>query len=100
MFEFRSLLAPAAAAMLALPFGRQRGPEDKQVRAAYMFHGSGDPIAMVTSDEVPPVSADALEPIFVALREFVDTAVPGSRGLTITTPRSATMASSQSAGNM
>ncbi|MCI4371970.1 MAG: hypothetical protein L3J78_04905 [Thermoplasmata archaeon] len=87
MFETLSLLVPAAAALLALPFTRLRAPADAQVRAAYLFHASGDPLATIASDELPPVAPSELEPILGSVRGFVESAVPGSRGFTVTSTR-------------
>ena len=68
------LLVPAAAAMLALPFGmRVRAPtQNRQMRAVYLFHRSGDPLATVASDFVPAMAADQLGPVLEAVRTFVE----------------------------
>ncbi len=59
------LLAPAVAAMLALPFGMHlHAPaKDRQIRAVYLFHRTGEPIAMISSDHAPPFAPEQLEPL-------------------------------------
>ena len=83
------LLVPAAAAMLALPFGlHARAPaKDRQVRAVYLFHRTGDPIAMVATDHAPPIAAEQPEPIIWAVRDFVETNMPKSQGYDVTSMR-------------
>ncbi len=80
------LLVPAAAAMLALPFGMQvRAPtKDRQMRAVYLFHRTGEPIAMVAPDHAPPIAAEQLEPIIWTVRDFVETSMPKSQGYDVT----------------
>src|SRR5213594_2760366 len=53
------LAAPAAALMLALPFGMhpRTTAEDRQMRAVYLFHRTGEPIAMVAPRPRPSVRA-------------------------------------------
>jgi len=83
------LLVPAAAAMLALPFGMHvRAPaKDRQMRAVYLFHRTGEPIAMVAPDHAPPIAAQQLEPIIWTVRDFVETSVPKSQGYDVTSMR-------------
>jgi hypothetical protein len=83
------LLIPAAAVMLALPFGMHgRGPtKDRQVRAVYLFHRTGEPIAMVAPDYAPPIAAEQLEPIIWTVRDFVETSMPKSQGYDVTSMR-------------
>ena len=56
------LLVPSAAVMLALPFGmHSRGPSKaRHIRAVYLFHRTGEPIAMVAPDHAPPIAAEQL----------------------------------------
>lgn len=72
MFDLLPLLIPAAAAMLALPFGLRTHPEEKSVRAVYLFHRSGDPLATVAWENVAPFERTQLEPVLGAVREFVE----------------------------
>ena len=83
------LLVPAAAVMLALPFGmHSRGPgKDRHIRAVYLFHRTGEPIAMVAADHAPPIAADELEPIIWTVRDFVETSMPKSQGYAVTSLR-------------
>src|SRR5439155_23201593 len=76
------LLVPAAAVMLALPFGmHSRGPSKAcHIRAVYLFHLTGEPIAMVAPDHTPPIAAEQLEPIICTARHFVETSVPKRQG--------------------
>lgn len=74
------LLIPAAAAMLALPFGMRVRSEDVSVRAVYLFHRSGDSLATVASDRPIPFEASQLAPVLGAVREFVETSDPRGRG--------------------
>src|SRR2546429_9621933 len=85
MFGIRRLLIPAAT-LLALPFARSRA-EEKNVRAVYLFHRSGDPLVTVASDAVVPLESTQLEPVLGAVRDFVETAEPVSRGIQQTTRR-------------
>jgi hypothetical protein len=57
--------------MLALPFGLRSRAEEKNVRAVYLFHRSGDP----------------LEPVLGAVRDFVESPEPTGRGIQQTTRR-------------
>src|SRR5438309_5731319 len=82
------LAAPAAALMLALPFGMHlRAAEDRQMRAVYLFHRTGEPIAMVAPDHPPPIAAEQLEPIIWTVRDLVETSVPKSQGYDVTSMR-------------
>ena len=83
------LLVPAAAVMLALPFGmHSRGPSKaRHIRAVYLFHRTGEPIAMVAPDHAPPIAAEQLEPIIWTVRDFVETSVPKSQGYDVTSLR-------------
>ncbi len=83
------LLGPAAAVMVALPCGmQQRAPaKDRQMRAVYLFHRTGEPIAMVAPDHAPPIAAEQLEPIIGTVRDFVATSVPKSQGYDVTSMR-------------
>jgi len=71
--DFLILLVPAMIAMLAFPLGLRWRGADHAVRAVYLFHRSGDPLATVASDFVPPIAADQLGPVLGAVRTFVDT---------------------------
>jgi len=73
--------------MLALPFGLRSRAEEKNVRAVYLFHRSGDPLVTVASDAVVPLESTQLEPVLGAVRDFVETAEPVSRGIQQTTRR-------------
>ena len=85
MFGIRRLLIPAAT-LLALPFARSRG-EEKNVRAVYLFHRSGDPLVAVASDAVLPFESKHLEPLLGAVRDFVDSPEPAGHGIQQTTRR-------------
>src|SRR5205823_5569038 len=85
MFGIRRLLIPAAT-LLALPFARSRG-EEKNVRAVYLFHHSGDPLVTVASDDVLPFESKHLEPLLDAVRDFVDSPEPAGHGIQQTTRR-------------
>ncbi len=71
--DFLILLVPAMIAMLAFPIRLRLQGNDHAVRAVYLFHRSGDPLAAVASDFVPPIAADQLGPVLGAVRTFVDT---------------------------
>ena len=86
-FDLLPLLIPAAAIMLALPFGLRSHAEEKNVRAVYLFHRSGDPLVTVASDSVDPLELNQLEPVLGAVREFVDNEEPASRGIHPTSKR-------------
>src|SRR5256885_2009689 len=83
------LAAPAAALMLALPFGMhlRTTAEDRQMRAVYLFHRTGEPIAMVAPDHAPPFAPEQLEPIISTVRDFVETSMPKSQGYDVTSMR-------------
>jgi hypothetical protein len=74
------LLIPTAGALLALPFGLRARTERTAIRAAYLFHWSGDPLAAVASNEAIAFEAAQLEPVLEALREFVQASEPKGRG--------------------
>src|SRR5437016_14442016 len=69
---FLIVLVPAMVVMLALPIGLRWRAPDLLVRAVYLFHRSGEPVAMVASDRLPPFAAEDLETIVGSVREFVD----------------------------
>lgn len=73
------LLLPTVIGMLALPIGLRWKGSDHAVRAVYLFHSSGDPIATVASDFVPPIAAEQLGPVLGAVRSFVETSSETSR---------------------
>ena len=73
--------------MLALPFGLRSRAEEKNVRAVYLFHRSGDPLVTVASDVVLPFESTKLEPVLGAVRDFVESAEPAGRGIQQTTRR-------------
>src|SRR2546422_1280939 len=84
------LAAPAAALMLALPFGmhfRAAPAGDRQSRAVYLFRRTGEPIAMVAPDHAPPFAPEQLEPIIWTVRDFVETSMPKSQGYDVTSMR-------------
>jgi len=70
--EFLIVLIPALVLMLALPIGLRWRGTDPMVRAVYLFHWSGDPLATVASEFVPPMAAAELGPVLVAVRAFVE----------------------------
>ncbi len=75
--DFLILFVPAMIAMLAFPIGLRWRGADHAVRAVYLFHRSGDPLATVASDFVPPIAADQLGPVLGAVRGFVETPEAG-----------------------
>lgn len=85
--EILLLLLPAVFISLALPFGIRLRTEDRSVRAVYLFHESGDPLAMVAGDYLPPFPANQLEPLLDTIRDFIETSVPGARGFAVTSMR-------------
>jgi hypothetical protein len=85
--DLLTLLLPAAVVMMALPFGLRARSGRRSVRAVYLFHRSGDPLAMVASNYVPPFQAEQLEPVLGAVRDFVETSVPKTRGYRQTSMR-------------
>src|SRR5437660_9436165 len=87
MLGFLSSIVPAAVAMLALPFGLRRRVEEKNVRAVYLFHRSGDPLVTVASEAVPPFESTQLEPVLGAVRDFIESPEPAGRGIQQTTRR-------------
>src|SRR5436309_14492659 len=83
------LAAPAAALMLALPFGTHFRPAagGRQMRAVYLFRRTRAPIAMVAPDDAPPFAPEQLEPIIWTVRDFVETSMPKSQGYDVTSIR-------------
>ncbi len=73
--------------MLALPFGLRSRVEEKNVRAVYLFHRSGDPLVAVASEAVPPFESRQLEPVLGAVRDFIERPEPAGRGIQQTTRR-------------
>ncbi len=65
--------------MLALPFGLRSRGEEKNVRAVYLFHRSGDPLVTVASESVLPIESTQLEPVLGAVRAFVEGLEPAGR---------------------
>src|SRR5205823_13085967 len=59
----------------------------RHIRAVYLFHRTGEPIAMVAPDHAPPIAAEQLEPIIWTVRDFVETSVPKSQGYDVTSMR-------------
>src|SRR5207247_5171288 len=80
MLGFLSSIVPAAVAMLALPFGLRSRVEEKNVRAVYLFHRSGDPLVTVASEYVLPIESTQLEPVLGAVRDFVEGLEPAGSG--------------------
>ena len=83
--------------MLALPFGLRSRAEEKNVRAVYLFHRSGDPLVTVASDVVLPFESTKLEPVLGAVRDFVESAEPAGRWINRRPADSARRGSSASA---
>src|SRR2546430_13817035 len=83
------LAAPAAALMLALPFGTHFRPPagDRQMRAVYLFPRTGEPVAMGAPDPAPPFAPEQLEPIIWTVRGFVETGMPENQGYDLTNIR-------------
>src|SRR5206468_12514342 len=83
------LAAPAAALMLALPFGMHLRitAGDRQMRAVYLFHRTGEPIATVAPDDAPPFAPEQLEPLIWTVRDFAETSMPQSPGSDVTSIR-------------
>src|SRR5204863_8942674 len=81
MLGFLSSIVPAAVAMLALPFGLRGRVEEKNVRAVYLFHRSGDPLVTVASEYVLPIESTQLEPVLGAVRDFGDSPEPAGGGV-------------------
>ena len=57
------------------------------MRAVYLFHRTGEPIAMVAPDHAPPFAPEQLEPIIWTVRDFVETSIPKSQGYDVTSMR-------------
>src|SRR5207245_10025685 len=81
---FLIVLVPAMVVMLALPIGLRWRAPDPLVRAVYLFHRSGEPVAMVASDRLPPFAAKDLEPIVGSVRDFAEASFPAPQGSDIT----------------
>jgi len=77
MTDHLFVFLPAAIVMLALPIGQRWRGTDETVRAVYLFHRSGDPLATVASDLVPPMVADRPGPVLEAVRTLVGTPSAG-----------------------
>src|SRR2546428_6000505 len=73
---FLIVLVPAMVVMLALPIGLRWRAPDPLVRAVYLFHRSGEPVAMVASDRLAPFAAKDLEPIVGSGRDFAQAGFP------------------------
>src|SRR2546428_10652783 len=84
---FLIVLVPAMVVMLALPIGLRWRAPDPLVRAVYLFHRSGEPVAMVASDRLPPFAAEDLEPIVGSVRDFAEAGFPARQGPDVTAPR-------------
>ena len=84
---FLIVLVPAMVVMLALPIGLRWRAPDRLVRAVYLFHRSGEPVAMVASDRLPPFAAEDLEPIVGSVRDFVEAGFPARQGSDVTSVR-------------
>jgi hypothetical protein len=76
---FLAGLVPAAAAMLAMPFGLRSRADETNVRAVYLFHRNGEALATVASDVVLPLEPGQLEPVLGAVRGFVEAEEASSR---------------------
>src|SRR2546428_13565568 len=81
---FLIVLVPAMVVMLALPIGLRWRAPDRLVRAVYLFHRSGEPVAMVASDRLPPFAAEDLGPIVGSVRDFAEAGFPGRQGSDVT----------------
>jgi len=84
---FLIVLVPAMVVMLALPIGLRWRAPDPLVRAVYLFHRSGEPVAMVASDRLPPFAAKDLEPIVGSVRDFAEAGFPARQGSDVTSLR-------------
>src|SRR2546430_11176262 len=73
--------------MLALPFGLRSRADERNVRAVYLFHRSGDPLVAVSSEAVPPFESTQLEPVVGAVRDIIERPEPAGRGIQQTTRR-------------
>ena len=73
--------------MLAFPFGLRSRAEEKNVRAVYLFHRSGDPLVAVASEAIPPFESTQLEPVLGAVRDLIESPEPAGRGIQQTTRR-------------
>ena len=86
-FDLLPLLIPTAVAMLALPFGLRARAAESSVRAVYLFHRSGDPLATVASADSPAFEPTQLGPVLGAVRAFVENADPRNGAVQQTTRR-------------
>src|SRR2546428_4993129 len=77
---FLIVLVPAMVVMLALPIGLRWRAPDPLVRAVYLFHRSGEPVAMVASDRLAPFAAEDLEPLVGSVRDFSAAGFPAPPG--------------------
>jgi len=84
---FLIVLVPAMVVMLALPIGLRWRAPDPLVRAVYLFHRSGEPVAMVASDRLAPFAAKDLEPIVGSVRDFAEAGFPARQGSDVTSLR-------------
>src|SRR2546428_9924003 len=84
---FLIVLVPAMVVMLALPIGLRWRAPDPLVRAVYLFHRSGEPVAMVASDRLAPFPAKDLEPIVRSVRDFAEAGFPARPGPDVTSLR-------------
>src|SRR2546422_8906527 len=84
---FLIVLVPAMVVMLALPIGLRWRAPDPLVRAVYLFHRSGEPVAMVASDRLAPFAAKDLEPIVGSVRDFAQAGFPARQGSHLPSPR-------------
>src|SRR2546428_13452092 len=74
---FLIVLVPAMVVMLALPIGLRWRAPDPLVRAVYLFHRSGEPVAMVASDRLAPFAANDPAAIVGSGRRFAEAGFPG-----------------------
>src|SRR5437899_10628409 len=81
---FLIVLVPAMVVMLALPIGLRWRAPDPLVRAVYLFHRGGEPVAIVASDRLPPLAAEDLEPRVGSARDFVEPGSPARHGSDVT----------------
>ena len=85
--QFLIVLFPAMVLMLAIPIGLRWQRTDSRVRAVYLFHRSGEPVAMVASDRLPPFAAEDLEPIVGSVRDFAEAGLAASQPVDVTSLR-------------
>lgn len=60
---------------------------DKRVIAAYMFGRDGTPLASLGSGGNERVEPERMQALLAAVRSFVETSIPGSRGFAVTAMR-------------